>query len=576
MDQSSYYPPLRPTPPLSGRSSPFPPPNTGTSRSNASTPVNDNFSNLISFQPTQATKNVSLQELQRLKEEQRQRLHKQHLGEGTANLRSADEDFLEQLGSGKSTPITATSPPLNPSISQHRAPNQYQRTGESVGSGHSGKPEQHNDFSNDDLLGGIEETSINGASETRENGTVRRASPSPLEDSDGHNDDDPFGLGTMSGPTKLRHHQPKVDQDDDDVLGLLGRPVSHKAHEPSERTIEAPIRRNSPPPSQKSVRSPARRASGGGQRKNPAWMKEATDPTDQRRHNSRSSTNVEKDPSKIAAEIGSNLFKTANSLWKSGTKKLNQAVADFNSESDSSQPKWMREPRHESQNRTSSQAIPSRPKATQAREIQQPKVAEPPTAKRATSPPSLLGSAEPRRTEAARETQKTKAAAPPAPKRAIPPNSPVSLESSTKSSQAEAARETQQTRVAAPSTTKRAIPIVPPSVISSTKSRQAEALTRLRAANLEAERLDDEKFALADQVSERVAAWRSGKEGNLRALLASLDTVLWEEAGWKKVGMGELIVPSKVKVAYMKGIAKVHPDKVGLSLQPSRNPLLLS
>ena len=38
--------------------------------------------------------------------------------------------------------------------------------------------------------------------------------------------------------------------------------------------------------------------------------------------------------------------------------------------------------------------------------------------------------------------------------------------------------------------------------------------------------------------------------------------VLWEGVGWKKVGMGELIVPSKVKVVYMKGIAKVHPDKV--------------
>lgn len=89
-----------------------------------------------------------------------------------------------------------------------------------------------------------------------------------------------------------------------------------------------------------------------------------------------------------------------------------------------------------------------------------------------------------------------------------------------------------------------------------------EAVERLRSANLEAERVDDEKFALSDQVSERLARWRAGKESNLRALLASLDTVLWEGVGWKKVGMGELIVPGKVKVVYMKGIAKVHPDKV--------------
>ncbi|KAL9116884.1 MAG: hypothetical protein Q9187_006587 [Circinaria calcarea] len=93
-------------------------------------------------------------------------------------------------------------------------------------------------------------------------------------------------------------------------------------------------------------------------------------------------------------------------------------------------------------------------------------------------------------------------------------------------------------------------------IISST-----EAVNRLRAANAQAERVDDEKFALADCVDERLTKWRKGKEGNLRALLGSLDTVLWEGAGWKKVGMGELIVPGKVKVAYMKGISKVHPDK---------------
>lgn len=94
----------------------------------------------------------------------------------------------------------------------------------------------------------------------------------------------------------------------------------------------------------------------------------------------------------------------------------------------------------------------------------------------------------------------------------------------------------------------------------------AEAVTRLRKANAAAERLDDEKFALADQVSERLAKWRAGKEGNLRALLASLENVLWEGAGWKKVGMSELIMAGKVKVVYMRGIGKVHPDKVNLPL----------
>ncbi|KAH0542275.1 hypothetical protein FGG08_003302 [Glutinoglossum americanum] len=93
----------------------------------------------------------------------------------------------------------------------------------------------------------------------------------------------------------------------------------------------------------------------------------------------------------------------------------------------------------------------------------------------------------------------------------------------------------------------------------------AEAVTRLRAANAAAEKVDDEKFALADVVDTKMAAWKGGKEANLRALLASLDTVLWAEAGWKKVGMHELVLANKVKVIYMKGIAKVHPDKISMT-----------
>jgi hypothetical protein len=90
----------------------------------------------------------------------------------------------------------------------------------------------------------------------------------------------------------------------------------------------------------------------------------------------------------------------------------------------------------------------------------------------------------------------------------------------------------------------------------------SEAVSRLRAANQAAERADEEKFALGESVDARLNAWKGGKQDNLRALLASLDTVLWPEAGWKKVNMSELILPNKVKVQYMKGIAKVHPDKV--------------
>lgn len=89
-----------------------------------------------------------------------------------------------------------------------------------------------------------------------------------------------------------------------------------------------------------------------------------------------------------------------------------------------------------------------------------------------------------------------------------------------------------------------------------------EAVKKLRAANAAADKADDEKFALTDQVDAKLTTWKGGKADNLRALLQSLDTVLWPAAGWKKVGMSDLVMPNKVKIVYMKAIAKVHPDKV--------------
>jgi hypothetical protein len=93
-------------------------------------------------------------------------------------------------------------------------------------------------------------------------------------------------------------------------------------------------------------------------------------------------------------------------------------------------------------------------------------------------------------------------------------------------------------------------------------ANDSEAVKRMKAANAAADKADDEKFALTDQVDAKLFAWKGTKADNLRALLGSLDKVLWEDAGWKKVNMGDLVMPNKVKIIYMKAIAKVHPDKV--------------
>ena len=87
-------------------------------------------------------------------------------------------------------------------------------------------------------------------------------------------------------------------------------------------------------------------------------------------------------------------------------------------------------------------------------------------------------------------------------------------------------------------------------------------MNKLRAANAAAEKADDEKFALTDHVDAKLVTWKGTKADNLRSLLGSLDKVLWPEAGWNKVGMQDLVMPNRVKIVYMKAIAKVHPDKV--------------
>lgn len=48
----------------------------------------------------------------------------------------------------------------------------------------------------------------------------------------------------------------------------------------------------------------------------------------------------------------------------------------------------------------------------------------------------------------------------------------------------------------------------------------------------------------------------------MRALLSSLDAVLWPALEWKSINLSELLTPAQVKVKYMKAVGKVHPDKL--------------
>lgn len=117
-------------------------------------------------------------------------------------------------------------------------------------------------------------------------------------------------------------------------------------------------------------------------------------------------------------------------------------------------------------------------------------------------------------------------------------------------------------RTATPKLIPKPKPVSALSDLGPSAGEDSAAVKRLREQNIQAEKADDEKFALADKVEQRVGAWRDGKRDNLRALLGSMDAVLWEGSGWKKVGMHELVQNNKVKINYMKAIGKTHPDKV--------------
>ncbi len=874
----NYYPTVRPTPPLSGRSTPLNvqqsqgPTNNGSVRSGTSTPANDSFANLVSFNASQPNRNLSLQEQQRLRAEERQKQEAEKRRQFDARFGGTQTAAWDSLGGGRTTPNRITSPPTYTATEEYGG----QRLSKIINKPFAGIPTAsaatNTTVEDDDLLAAfnaeapVDKSSyMPPASKTASIDDLASFGSEPTKSSSSkdlngmsgdyaEDPDDPFGLGT-GGFVKPSQEAPVSNgpNDEDDVLGMLARPVSefpnkpaseskapeaseapeeHEVHpqeqavtelvdmgfalEKSRRALEATesgtdvqaavgwllnqaheeSRKKTRRPSggeeqdgtskSQTKRTPGRRKSSTSGSSKPAWMREQElSNLSQKRPDSKSPVNGERDPAQYASEIGSKMFKTANSLWKTGTKKLNQAVSEFNSDSDTNQPKWMkdaqpeptRKPRIQQrehhandhdrmgerlkvEKNVTDEALmleagsrpsrKSRPKADAPREpydssrdqspafpkSQEPAMPRPkfmqqapardpraklsrqaiedetaqayisPARRKRTTPKPTPSEPQPEPDLLFTDTQSSQLSQsaprpnpspqprtpattlPTPPTRTIPSLSSFALQASTQSRKAGteafkrgdyalATSHYTTSLSALPSTHPLTIPLLTNRALSNSKTgdpkasiadaksaldligpsrgvsetidsgesvkqmsvywekamtRQAEALeqlerwseaasvwrtcvevgvggansiagrnrceraaapqikpsaakkpipkprpkpsamsdfapdsesvTRLRAANAAADRLDDEKFALADVVDSRVSQWRAGKEGNLRALLSTLENVLWEDSGWKKVGMGDVLLPGKVKLVYMKGIAKVHPDKV--------------
>jgi tetratricopeptide (TPR) repeat protein len=793
---------LRPTPPLSGRTTPLNAPTSNPS-SKPTTPANDSFANLVSFNNSNTNKNLSLQERQKQLANEKK---KQTLGSGSP-FNGVDEKIWESLGSGRSTPA--------PSNGVSGSGSNARQTKEQIPT----KDE-------DDVL-----AAFNKSIPTANNGLLHET----FDD-----DDDPFGLNQLKSPAPTSALPPPTQldvDDDDDVLGLLAKPADsmpksapRKESEPETLAFSHPQAKAVAElvdmgfPADKARHALETTDSGTDVQAAVGYLlnqahsesRQRTKPKNDgreaelgtninpdrsrmrdadrhrlearaRRQETSNASQAEKAPGEVAAELSTKFLKTAGTFWKQSTKKLQQAVEEFNSDSDSSQPKWMREPeRAPSERRTQTredeagvarrrrrssaakkeasvtdeammleiarpeprrparsrfddssadtsrdhspafrsrlrETTPAKPaflrpqhpsapppkqglsraaieeQASQAYVSSAQRRKAPVAPPVSTSEPDLLNStarALPSRSATSRPSQPAKRSAPiavrpAAPPRAIPPVSSIALKSShfhreegnahfkrgdysaahvsystalshlpqnhpitiillTNRSltslkvgepktalsaadsaialagpakgegefvdlgtgdqpkpmreyygkalmrKAEALEQMERWTDAAsvwreavegghggatsiqgraraeraanppaktPITRKTAsVPARMPATISQKNS--AAAVQALRAANAAAEKADDEKFALSDKIDAKLAAWKGSKADNLRALLGSLDIVLWPEAGWKKISMADLVLPNKVKIQYMKGIAKVHPDKI--------------
>ncbi|PWZ18215.1 Auxilin-like protein 1 [Zea mays] len=95
-----------------------------------------------------------------------------------------------------------------------------------------------------------------------------------------------------------------------------------------------------------------------------------------------------------------------------------------------------------------------------------------------------------------------------------------------------------------------------------TTERVTKALAEKNMRDLLAQREQAEKHRLSEFLDPEIKRWSNGKEGNLRALLSTLQYILGADSGWQPVPLTDLITAVAVKKAYRKATLCVHPDKL--------------
>jgi hypothetical protein len=95
-----------------------------------------------------------------------------------------------------------------------------------------------------------------------------------------------------------------------------------------------------------------------------------------------------------------------------------------------------------------------------------------------------------------------------------------------------------------------------------TRERAAKALAEKNERDMNVQREQAERDRISESLDLEIKRWAAGKEGNLRALLSTMQYVLWPECGWQPVSLTDLITAAAVKKVYRKATLCIHPDKV--------------
>ncbi|KAJ8749054.1 hypothetical protein K2173_013499 [Erythroxylum novogranatense] len=90
----------------------------------------------------------------------------------------------------------------------------------------------------------------------------------------------------------------------------------------------------------------------------------------------------------------------------------------------------------------------------------------------------------------------------------------------------------------------------------------AQAVTDMNQREFQTQHEQEERRRIADQMDAEIKCCAAEKEGNMHALLSSLQYVLWSECGWEPVSLTDLVTSTSVKKVCRQATLCVHPDKV--------------